>query len=37
MAYSDTFIACALVAFVVVPFCFLMTGRIASGGPGAAH
>ena len=37
MAYSDTFVACAVVAFVVVPFCFLMTSRKSSGGPGAAH
>ncbi|WP_374546872.1 DHA2 family efflux MFS transporter permease subunit [Rhodoblastus sp.] len=37
MAYSDTFIACAVVAFFVVPFCFLMTARKSAGGPGAAH
>jgi DHA2 family multidrug resistance protein len=37
MAYSDTFVACAFVAFAVVPFCFLMTGRKSDGKPGAAH
>jgi len=37
MSYSDAFIACGIVAFLVVPFCFLMSGRRAAGGPGAAH
>ncbi|MCI4677244.1 DHA2 family efflux MFS transporter permease subunit [Rhodoblastus acidophilus] len=37
MAYSDAFVACAVVAFLVVPFCFLMTSRKSAGGPGAAH
>jgi hypothetical protein len=37
MAYSDTFIVCAVVAFAVTPFCFLMTSRKSSGGSGAAH
>jgi MFS transporter, DHA2 family, multidrug resistance protein len=37
MAYSDTFVVCAVVAFAVTPFCFLMTSRKSSGGPGAAH
>jgi hypothetical protein len=37
MAYSDTFIVCAVVAFAVTPFCFLMTSRKSAGGSGAAH
>ncbi len=37
MAYCDTFVYCAIVAFCVVPFCFLMTSKKSSGGPGAAH
>ncbi len=27
MAYSDVFIYCAILAFAVVPFCFLMTSK----------
>ena len=37
MAYCDTFVYCAIVAFCVVPFCFLMTSKKSGGGPGAAH
>jgi DHA2 family multidrug resistance protein len=37
MAYNDTFVYCAIVAFAVVPFCFLMTSKRSTGGPGAAH
>jgi MFS transporter, DHA2 family, multidrug resistance protein len=37
MAYSDVFVYCALVAFAVVPFTFLMTSKKSAGGPGAAH
>ena len=37
MAYSDVFIYCAIVAFAVVPFCFLMTAKKSGGGLGAAH
>ncbi len=37
MAYSDTYVACAAVAFMVAPFAFLMTARKSAGGPGAAH
>jgi DHA2 family multidrug resistance protein len=37
MAYSDTFLYCAVVAFAVVPFTFLMTKQKSPGGPGAAH
>jgi DHA2 family multidrug resistance protein len=37
MAYSDVFVYCAIVAFAVVPFCFLMTSKKSGGGPGAAH
>ena len=35
MAYSDTFVACAFVAFAVVPFCFLMTSRKSTGATGS--
>lgn len=37
MSYSDGFIACGIVALAVAPFCFLMTSRKSTGGPGAAH
>lgn len=37
MAYSDVFIYCAIVAFAVVPFTFLMTSKKSTGGPGGAH
>jgi DHA2 family multidrug resistance protein len=37
MAYSDVFIYCAIVAFAVVPFTFLMTSKKSAGGPGGAH
>ncbi len=38
MSYSDTFVACAVVAFLVAPFAFLMTARKSDGGgAGAAH
>lgn len=37
MAYSDTFVYCAIVAFAVVPLTFLMTSRKSVGGPGGAH
>ncbi len=36
MAYSDVFIYCAIVAFAIVPFTFLMTSK-KSGGMGGAH
>jgi DHA2 family multidrug resistance protein len=37
LAYSDVFFLLAIVAFAVVPFCFLLSGKTASGGAGAAH
>ena len=37
LAYSDVFFLLAIVAFTVVPFCFLLSGKTASAGAGAAH
>jgi DHA2 family multidrug resistance protein len=37
LAYSDVFFFLALVAFAVVPFCFLLTGKTSSGAAAAAH
>ena len=37
LAYSDVFFLLGLVAFAVVPFCFLLTGKTGGGAPGAAH
>jgi MFS transporter, DHA2 family, multidrug resistance protein len=37
LAYSDVFFLLAVVAFMVVPFCFLLSGKTATGSPGAAH
>ena len=37
LAYSDVFFLLALVAFAVVPFCFLLTAKTGGGAPGAAH
>jgi MFS transporter, DHA2 family, multidrug resistance protein len=37
MAFSDTYVICAIVAFLVAPFAFLMTRRKSSGEVGAAH
>jgi MFS transporter, DHA2 family, multidrug resistance protein len=35
LAYSDVFLLAAVVAFAVVPFCFLLSGK--KGGAGAMH
>ncbi len=37
MAYSDVFLVFSAVAFAVVPFCFMRSGKKASMSPGAAH
>jgi len=36
MAYSDVFYYCALIAFLVIPFCFLLSPGKAAGS-GATH
>jgi DHA2 family multidrug resistance protein len=36
LAYSDVFYYCAIVAFVMVPFCFLLSPK-TGGGAGGAH
>ena len=37
MAYSDVFLVFSAVAFAVVPFCFMLSGKKASMSPDAAH
>ena len=37
LAYSDVFLTFSVVAFAVVPFCFLLSGRKAGMSAGAAH
>jgi DHA2 family multidrug resistance protein len=37
LAYSDVFFYFAILAFCVVPFCFFLSGKTASGQAGAAH
>jgi DHA2 family multidrug resistance protein len=37
LAYSDVFYYCAIVAFVMVPFCFLLSAKTGSGRPPGAH
>ncbi len=37
LAYSDVFFLLAIVAFAVVPLCFLLTAKTGGGAPGAAH
>jgi DHA2 family multidrug resistance protein len=37
LAYSDVFFYCAVVAFLMVPFCFLLSPRTGGGGTGGAH
>jgi DHA2 family multidrug resistance protein len=37
LAYSDVFYYCAIVAFIVVPFCFLLSPKTGGGGPGGGH
>jgi DHA2 family multidrug resistance protein len=37
LAYSDVFYYCAIVAFIMVPFCFLLSPKTGGGGAGGAH
>jgi DHA2 family multidrug resistance protein len=37
LAYSDVFYYCAIVAFVMVPFCFLLSAKTGGGRPPGAH
>jgi DHA2 family multidrug resistance protein len=37
LAYSDVFYYCAIVAFVMVPFCFLLSAKTGGGRPSGAH
>jgi DHA2 family multidrug resistance protein len=37
LAYSDVFFYCAIVAFIAVPFCFLLSAKTGGGRPGGAH
>jgi DHA2 family multidrug resistance protein len=37
LAYSDVFYYCAIVAFVMVPFCFLLSAKTGGGSPPGAH
>jgi MFS transporter, DHA2 family, multidrug resistance protein len=37
LAYSDVFYYCAIVAFVMVPFCFLLSPKTGGGRTGGVH
>ena len=37
LAYTDVFAICAILAFCVVPVCFLFRGSKAGGGGAPAH
>jgi MFS transporter, DHA2 family, multidrug resistance protein len=37
LAYSDVFYYCAIVAFLVVPFCFFLSPKTGGGAPSGAH
>ncbi|HWW48577.1 MAG TPA: DHA2 family efflux MFS transporter permease subunit [Xanthobacteraceae bacterium] len=37
LAYSDVFLYCSIVAFFVVPFCFLLSPTKSGGRPGGTH
>jgi DHA2 family multidrug resistance protein len=37
LAYSDVFFYCAVLSFMMVPFCFLLSGKPGGGPPGGAH
>lgn len=37
LAYADVFFYCAIVAFLMVPFCFVLSSKTAAGGPGGSH
>jgi MFS transporter, DHA2 family, multidrug resistance protein len=36
LAYSDVFFYCAIVAFLMIPFCFLLSSKTGGGRPGAS-
>jgi DHA2 family multidrug resistance protein len=35
LAYSDVFYYCSIIAFLMVPLCFLISPKIGGGRPGA--
>ena len=37
LAYSDVFYYCAIIAFMMVPFCFLVSAKTGGGRPPGAH
>ena len=37
LAYSDVFLFFSFIAFLAVPFCFMLSGKKAAGGAGASH
>ena len=37
LAYSDVFLYTAILSFLIVPFCFLMSGKTGGGGGGGGH
>jgi DHA2 family multidrug resistance protein len=37
LAYADVFYFCAIIAFIVVPFCLLISPKTGGGGSGGAH
>lgn len=37
LAYSDVFYYCALLAFMMVPFCFLLSPKMGGARPGGGH
>jgi DHA2 family multidrug resistance protein len=37
LAYSDVFYYCAIIAFIVAPFCFFLSPKTGGGAPGGAH
>jgi DHA2 family multidrug resistance protein len=37
LGYADVFFYCAIVAFLMVPFCFMLSPKTGGGGPGAGH
>jgi DHA2 family multidrug resistance protein len=37
LAYADVFYYCAIVAFIVAPFCLILSPKTGGGAPGGAH
>jgi MFS transporter, DHA2 family, multidrug resistance protein len=37
LAYADVFYYCAIISLLIVPFCFLLSPKIGSGGRGGGH